>query len=143
MKISTKGRYALDLMIDLAQNQHTGNISLKDVSKRKNVSLKYLEQIASVLTKNGFIKSVRGAQGGYSLTKDAAQYTAKDIICLVEGPIACIPCLEPTASCPKYNDCAVIGFYEGLDKVISDYLESYTLEDLMNMKKEYNFDFVI
>ena len=80
MKISTKGRYALRLMIDLAQNKEQGNISLKDVAKRQEISIKYLEQIATPLIRAGLIKSVRGAQGGYSLTREMDKYTAKDIL---------------------------------------------------------------
>ena len=79
MKISTRGRYALRLMIDLAQNKEQGNISLKDVAKRQEISIKYLEQIATPLIRAGLIKSVRGAQGGYSLTRDINKYTAKEL----------------------------------------------------------------
>ena len=128
MKISTRGRYALRLMIDLAQNKEQGNISLKDVAKRQEISIKYLEQIATPLIRAGLIKSVRGAQGGYSLTRDMNKYTAKDILVAVEGPIACVACLETEPNqCPRYSECLTLPFYKGLNKVITDYLESYTL----------------
>jgi len=144
MKISTKGRYALRLMIDLAENQQNGNISLKDISKRQDISVKYLEQIVSPLTKAGLIKSTRGSQGGYSLIYPANQYTPKDILKVVEGPIACVSCLETEKNlCPRYNECPTISFYEGLNKVINDYLESYTLEDLVEMKRNQAWDYVI
>lgn len=134
MKISTKGRYALRLMIDLAQNQDQGNISLKDISKRQNISVKYLEQIASLLTKAGLVRSIRGSQGGYSLLYSPEKYTPKDILAVVEGPVSCVSCLETEKNlCPRYNECLTIGLYEGLNKVINDYLESYTLKDLIEM----------
>lgn len=144
MKISTKGRYALRLMIDLALHQEQGYVSLKDVSKRQDISIKYLEQIASPLGKAGLIKSTRGPQGGYSLAKPANQYTPKEILEVVEGKIACVACLEDEENtCPRYGTCPTISFYEGLNKVIIDYLESYTLEDLVEMSKNKVWDYVI
>ncbi|MEE0967657.1 MAG: Rrf2 family transcriptional regulator [Bacilli bacterium] len=141
MKISTKGRYALRLMIDLAQNREQGNISLKDVSKRQEISIKYLEQIVSPLTKAGLIRSIRGSQGGYSLIRNPEEYTAKEILTVVEGPIACVSCLETKENlCSRYSSCATIKFYEGLNQVIIDYLEKYTLADLAEMR---NWDYVI
>ena len=143
MKISTRGRYALRLMIDLAQNKEQGNISLKDVAKRQEISIKYLEQIATPLIRAGLIKSVRGAQGGYSLTRDMNKYTAKDILVAVEGPIACVACLETEPNqCPRYSECLTLPFYKGLNKVITDYLESYTLEDLADLHG-YQIEYII
>ena len=135
MKISTRGRYALRLMIDLAQNKEQGNISLKDVAKRQEISIK--------LIRAGLIKSVRGAQGGYSLTRDINKYTAKDILVAVEGPIACVACLETEPNqCPRYSECLTLPFYKGLNKVITDYLESYTLEDLADLHG-YQIEYII
>lgn len=132
MKISTRGRYALRLMIDLAIHQNEGNISLKDISKRQSISIKYLEQIVKPLTKHTLIKSTRGSHGGYSLTKNPSEYTIKDILTVVEGPIACVTCLEDSINnCPRFKSCPTISFYEGLNKVIIDYLETYTLENLI------------
>lgn len=143
MKISTRGRYALRLMIDLAQNKEQGNISLKDVAKRQEISIKYLEQIATPLIRAGLIKSIRGAQGGYSLTRDMNKYTAKDILVAVEGPIACVACLETEPNqCPRYSECLTLPFYKGLNKVITDYLESYTLEDLADLHG-YQIEYII
>ena len=130
MKISTRGRYALRLMIDLAQNKEQGNISLKDVAKRQEISIKYLEQIATPLIRAGLIKSVRGAQGGYSLTRDMNKYTAKDILVA-----------EPN-QCPRYSECLTLPFYKGLNKVITDYLESYTLEELADLHG-YQIEYII
>ncbi len=144
MKISTKGRYALRLMIDLAENKEDGRISLKDISRRQDISLKYLEQIVSPLTKAGLIKSTRGPQGGYSLVKSPKEYTPKDILVVVEGPIACVSCLETGKNlCPRYAECPTVVLYEGLNKVICDYLDSYTLDDLVEMNKNKNWDYVI
>ena len=135
MKISTRGRYALRLMIDLAQNKKDGNISLKDISKRQEISVKYLEVIVAPLIKAEFIKGVRGPQGGYSLVREAKEYTVKEIIMAMEGPVACVSCLEKEENlCPRYSHCCTVSFYEGLNKVIDDYLASYTLEDLANNK---------
>ena len=114
MKISTRGRYALRLMIDLAQNKEQGNISLKDVAKRQEISIKYLEQIATPLIRAGLIKSVRGAQGLET---------------------------EPN-QCPRYSECLTLPFYKGLNKVITDYLESYTLEDLADLHG-YQIEYII
>lgn len=144
MKISTKGRYALRLMIDLAEHQDEGSISLKDISKRQEISIKYLEQIVSPLTKAGLIRSTRGAQGGYSLIYPPKDYTAKSILTVVEGPVACVSCLETEKNlCPRYPECPTVTFYEGLDKVINEYLESYTLVDFLEMKRNKTWDYVI
>ena len=121
MKISTKGRYALRLMIDLAQNKEQGNISLKDVAKRQEISIKYLEQIATPLIRAGLIKSVRGAQGGYSLTREIGPSTATRISFAVYLSISCVACLETEPNqCPRYSECLTLPFYKGLNKVIID-----------------------
>lgn len=129
-------------MIDLAQNRHDGKIPLRDISKRQDISIKYLEQIVAPLTHSGLIKSVRGAQGGYSLLKELSQYKIKDISEALEGPIACVSCLQtPVNLCPRYQECKTVTFYEGLNQVIIDYLNSYTLEDLIQSNN--NIDYVI
>lgn len=133
MKISTRGRYALRLMIDLAKHQNNGNVSLKDVSKRQNISIKYLEQIVKPLTKNNLIKSIRGSHGGYKLTRSLQDYKIKEILMVLEGPIACVSCLENKPNqCPRFQNCPTVSFYEGLNQVINDYLDNYTLADLTN-----------
>ncbi|MFV0393140.1 MAG: RrF2 family transcriptional regulator [Coprobacillaceae bacterium] len=135
MKISTRGRYALRLMIDLAKNQEEGNMSLKDISCRQEISVKYLEHIVSLLVKKELVKSTRGAKGGYSLTRLPNQYTPKEILEAVEGPIACVSCLEKANNtCSRYRECPTVVLYEGLNKVINEYLESFTLEELIKMK---------
>ncbi|WP_416325862.1 RrF2 family transcriptional regulator [[Eubacterium] hominis] len=133
MKISTKGRYALRLMIDLAQNGQEKHVSLHDISKRQEISTKYLEQIVSSLTKAGLIRSIRGAQGGYSLIKDPKQYTAGEILRAVEGNLSCVACLETQYNlCERKESCQTLAFYEGLNKVINDYVDSVTLQDFVD-----------
>lgn len=141
MKISTKGRYALRLMIDLAQNESQGHISLKDVAKRQNISVKYLEQIASPLSKAGLIKSTRGPSGGYSLVKLPKDYTSREILEVVEGKVACVSFLDGD-DIPS-EDVPMMSFYEGLNKVIIEYLDSYTLADLVELNSGFIWDFVI
>ncbi len=141
MKISTKGRYALRLMIDLAQNESQGHISLKDVAKRQNISVKYLEQIASPLSKAGLIKSTRGPSGGYSLVKLSKDYTSREILEVVEGKVSCASFLDDD-DIPS-EDVPMMPFYEGLNKVIIEYLDSYTLADLVEMNTGFVWDFVI
>ena len=131
MKISTKGRYALRLMFDLAD--HPGQkLSLKDIAKHQEISMKYLEQIVPSLTRAGLIRAVRGAQGGYTLLKSADEYTILEIIEAVEGKIAIVACLEtPTNTCPRYSQCPTIHMYEELNENIINYFKSKTLQDLL------------
>ncbi len=132
MKISTKGRYSLRFMIYLAKHQDEGNISLKDVSQKEEISIKYLEQIVSPLTKAGLIHSTRGSQGGYTLVYEPEKYTVKRIIEVVEGPIACVACLETEENtCHRYSICTTVHFYEELNELISDYMSKYTLADFI------------
>lgn len=136
MKISTKGRYALRFMIDLVQNGSENYTSLKDVTRRQSISPKYLEQIATALSKSGLIHSVRGPQGGYKLARSPENYTIGDILRPIEGSFACVACLEKTPnSCPRYEDCSTVRFWEGLQQVITDYLNGTTLADLALTKQ--------
>lgn len=144
MKISTKGRYALRFMIDLAKNGKDRYISLKDVSIRQDVSLKYLEQIASTLGKAGLIQSIRGSQGGYRLTRQPHEYTIGDILRPIEGNFACVSCLENSPNtCAHYEICPTVHFWEGLYKVITDYIDSVTLNDLVEQENEDGSFYVI
>lgn len=132
MKISTKGRYALRLMIDLAQNESNDYVTLKDVSKRQEISVKYLEQIVSPLARQGFLLSARGPKGGYQLAHDPSAYKVGEILRSIEGSLAPVSCLENKPNpCPRQDACPVIGFWEGLDKVIDEYVDSHTLKDLL------------
>ena len=109
MKISTKGRYALRMMVDLAEHQNGEYISLKDIAQRQEVSKKYLEQIVPILNKSGFLKTNRGYQGGYMLSKPPRQYTVGDILRLTEGDLAPVPCAaQDPADCPRSEDCVTL-----------------------------------
>ena len=137
MKVSTKGRYALRLMVDLGLQEEDGYISLKDISRRQNISIKYLEQIVTPLNRAGLVRSARGAQGGYRLAKAPGEYTAGQILLTIEGSMAPIACLECEVNeCEHYDKCATIEFWEGMNKVISDYVDSVTLEHLIDSYKK-------
>lgn len=131
MKISTKGRYALRLAIDVAQQQAAGPVSLREASERQGFSTKYIEQLASQLMHAGILKSVRGAHGGYSLAKDADQITAGDILRASEGSTAPVACLDDDFGvCPMRDKCTTISFWEGLDNAIERYVDGVSLADL-------------
>ena len=131
MRISTKGRYALRLMLDLALYGNGTCISLRDISARQNVSVKYLEQIVVILARAGFVKSVRGPQGGYRLARPPKDYTAGEILRLIEGSLAPVPCLEDdTNSCPCSAECATVVLWSRLNQAISGVVDGMTLEDL-------------
>lgn len=137
MKVSTKGRYALRLMIDLGKNDAGEFISLKDISKRQEISIKYLEQIINMLHKGGLLKSMRGPNGGYMLAKSANQYTIGSILRITEGNLAPVSCLEEdTNPCDRVADCATLDFWTGLFRVINDYVDQVTLQDLIDKDKE-------
>ncbi len=133
MKISTKGRYALRMMIDMVQNQQTGPVALKDIAERQNVSKKYLEQIALVLSQDGILQGTRGHQGGYRMIADPAECTVYDILEAVEGSLHPVACLDhkPNA-CDRCNGCETLYIWEGLDAVIHDYLSNLTLQDVLD-----------
>lgn len=130
--ISTKGRYALRVMVDIALTQGDGYVPMKDVAERQGLSLKYLEQILPPLTKNGLIVGLQGKGGGYRLTRKPEEYRISEILELTEKELEPVSCLtKGAAECERRSSCRTIGFWEGLDKVIKDYLESKTLRDLM------------
>ncbi len=135
MKFSTKSRYALRLMEQLAHQAKDEYTSLKEISACQSISLKYLEQIVTPLSRAGLVKSVRGSQGGYKLVKEPREYTAGEIIRAIEGPIATIPCLEnePNA-CPRCAECTTLAFWEGMDKLITGYMDGITLEEIARHK---------
>lgn len=145
MKISTKGRYALRFMLDLAIYGGNEYVALREVSSRQEISLKYLEQIVSLFNKNGYLKSVRGPQGGYRLAKDPKEYTVGDILRTTEGALAPVTCLEgPVNDCPRQGSCGTLSFWTGLYNAINDYVDSVTLADLCeNQKTAGNNDFCI
>lgn len=131
MKISTKGRYALRVMIDLALNNNGKYISLKDIAERQEISNKYLEQIISLLNKAGYLETARGNTGGYKLAKEPKEYIVGDILRATEGDLAPIYCLTENDECDRQKGCKTYSFWKGLDDVINKYIDSKTLEDLI------------
>ena len=132
MKISTKGRYAMRMMIDLAQHRADGYIALKDIAVRQNISKKYLEQIVPLLNKAELLRTNRGYQGGYALSKDPESYTVGEILRVTEGSLAPVACLQYAENdCPRRSDCATLPIWEGLYKVVTDYLDGITLADII------------
>lgn len=131
MKISTKGRYALRVMIDLALNSNGNFIALKEIAKRQDITVKYLEQIVALLNKAGFLETARGNAGGYKLAKEPKDYIVGDILRATEGDLAPIICLTEDGTCQRKQICKTYSFWKGLDDVINDYIDSKTLEDLL------------
>lgn len=133
MVISTKVRYALRLMLDIAMQGGDAPVPLHDIAERQNVSFKYLEQIVPPLNKAGLVKSVRGANGGYRLTKNPKEITTGDILRAGEGNLAPVACLASgEVDCPRADLCATLPFWRGLDDAITGYIDSVTLQDLVN-----------
>lgn len=144
MKISTKGRYALRMLLDLAEHQNCGYISLKDIADRQGISKKYLEQIIPIFNKSGILKTVRGSQGGYQLSKAPDKYTVGEILRLTEGSLSPVSCAEEPSECERSADCAMLSVWQGLYKVINEYLDGITLQDIMDMHREqFANDYVI
>ena len=133
MKVSTKGRYALRLLIDLAERKDAGFISLKEIAERQAISKQYLEQIVSLLNTSSLLRANRGKQGGYMLAKDPEQYTVGQILRITEGSLAPIACLEDEKNlCERASSCKTLPMWEGLNRVISEYLDNFTLQDMMD-----------
>lgn len=129
MKISSKGRYALRVMLDLATHNNGDFISLKDIAIRQDSSMKYLEQIVAMLNKAGYLETARGNNGGYRLAKKPEEYTVGDILRATEGDLAPIACINKE-ECAKKENCKTFSFWQGLDNVINEYIDSKTLADL-------------
>ena len=143
MLVSTKGRYALRIMIDLAEHQKDGYTPLKETAARQGISEKYLEGIIKILVKDKMLAGVRGKGGGYKLTKSPDQYPVSAILRLTEDSLAPVACLEENAdACPRMADCRTLSLWQGLDKVIHDYLDRITIGDLMQTGPE-GYDYVI
>lgn len=141
MKISTKGRYALRLMMDLAETSEENPVSLRDVAARQGISEKYLEQIISILNKAGFVKSIRGAQGGYQLVKNPWEYTVGMILRLTEKSVAPVACVEDEAvECERRDRCATAILYMKLNEAIKGVIDHVTLQDLLDWQKSMNKD---
>ncbi len=132
MKISTKGRYAIRVMIDLSEHNSGNFITLMDIAERQGISEKYLESIVSVLSKNDFLISLRGKGGGYKLARQPEEYTVGEILRLTEGSFAPVACLEKKPNrCDKALHCKTLKMWEGFEKVISEYFDNITIADLL------------
>ena len=130
MKISTKGRYGLRVMTDLAVNGNGGCVSLKDIAEREHLSEKYLEQIVNQLSKAGLVKSLRGAKGGYILTREADKITVEDILKATEGSLAPVACAEDEGKCQNYCDCVTSFIWTEIYKATISVVSRITLKDL-------------
>lgn len=136
MLVSTKGRYALRVMADLAEHPAQGPIPLNAVARRQEISEKYLESIIHLLVKAGFLRGARGKGGGYQLTREPEQYTVGAILRLAGEPLAPVACVSPGAEpCPRAGQCRTRAMWQGLDGVISNYLDSITLADLVRREE--------
>ena len=143
MIVSTKGRYALRVMIDLAEHQAERYVPLKEVAARQDISEKYLENILKVLVQNGFLEGLRGQGGGYRLTRSPDQYTVAEILLLTEGSLAPVSCLTPGApACERMANCRTYTMWKGLNDLIADYFGKITLADLAAPEQAGN-DYVI
>lgn len=144
MKISTKGRYALRLMLDLAMNNTGAPVRIKDIAARQEISDKYLEQIISTLNKAGYVKSIRGPQGGYRLTREPEQYTVGMILRLTEGSLAPVPCLDDEVNnCPRQDECVTLRLWHMLDDAVSNVVDKVLLSDLVEWQNEIANNYVI
>lgn len=133
MMVSTKGRYALIVMIDLAKNQGDSYVSLADISERQKLSMKYLENVVSILNKGGMLESLRGKNGGYRLAKKPTEYTMDEILSLTEGSLAPVECIKNNdINCERAASCLTLPLWVGLDRAISKYLSQVSLEDVIS-----------
>ena len=144
MKISTKGRYALRLMLDIVQHNDGEPVRVKDIAARQEISVKSLEQIVSILVRAGYLKSIRGPQGGYRLMRQPGEYTVGSILRLTEGSLAPVECLDSEINdCPRSETCVTLRLWKELDQAIKGVVDQYTLEDLKDWSEEAGNNFVI
>ncbi|MEL4106759.1 Rrf2 family transcriptional regulator [Oscillospiraceae bacterium WX1] len=136
MKISTRGRYAIRMMLELAMSEPDQYVTIKSIAERQDISGKYLEQIISVLSRAGFVKSVRGAQGGYKLAHPAEEYTVGSILRLIEGSLVPVACMEDEPNqCPRCETCATLDVWKQVDEAVSSVVDHITLLDLVQKQK--------
>lgn len=144
MQISTRGRYALRIMLDLAIYGKGELVKVKDIASRQEISEKYMEQIISVLKKAGYVKSIRGAQGGYMLAKQPDEYTAGMVLRLTEGSMAPVACLEDEVNeCDRAGQCVTLRLWKMLDKAIEQVIDKVTLADMIGWYEEIHPDYII
>lgn len=137
MRVSTKGRYALRMMIDLARAGDDVPVALRDIANRQQIPIKYTENIMALLLRAGMVHSTRGKSGGYRLLKEPREYIVYDIIAAAEGNLVPVQCLDADApECPMHHKCATLPIWRGLDEAVRNYLSQFTLEDLCSQDKE-------
>ena len=140
MKISTRGRYAMRLMIDLAIHGNGGPVSLRDVSKRQGISDKYLEQIVTPMAKAGLVRSMRGANGGYLLTRRPEEYTVGEILLPLEGDLAPVECATDSEFCQRCNECVTVGLWKEIHQAVAQVVDNITLADLVERQRQMKKD---
>lgn len=144
VKISSKGRYAIRMMLDLAVRRNSGFTALKDIACRQGISKKYLEQIVPLLNRSDYLQTIRGFQGGYRLAKEPDKYTVGEILRITEGSLAPVACLDNQPNtCPRCAECATLPVWKGLYGVISEYLDGITLQDILDSRAEKPNDYII
>jgi Rrf2 family protein len=136
MKISAKIRYGARAMLELASHYGEGPIELKEIAKKEDISIKYLEQVINPLRSNGLVKAIRGSKGGYSLAKPPSEICLYDVIETLEGPLKLIECLSDSKACQKVPSCVTREIWKEVSDAISKIFYSVTLEDMVNRKKE-------
>lgn len=140
MLISTRGRYAIRVLVDLAENEDEGYIPIKKIASRQGISPKYLEQIMALLSKNNLVIGIHGKGGGYRLKKEAEQYTVGEILRITEGALAPVSCLEPNAAaCERRAECRTVGMWGELNDLINNFLDSKRISDLMRKDRTDNY----
>ncbi len=143
MMISTKGRYALRVLVDMAEHQTDSFVPLKEIARRQEISEKYLESIVKSLVQGGILEGLRGKGGGYRLVRSPEQLTVAEVLRFTEGPLSSVSCLQPGASaCPRAGICRTLELWKGLDQVVEDYLTGVRIADLM-MPEQTGDDYVI
>lgn len=136
MKLSTRTRYAVRAMIELAQNEASRPLQLKVIAERQDISVKYLEQLMAILRAAGLIRSVRGSKGGYVLSKAASQIRLSDILHCLEGPVRTVECVEDSQSCVRAAECAARQVWIKVQKAIDEVMQSITLQDVVDMARD-------
>lgn len=143
MKISTKGRYALRLMLDIAIHDNGSPVSIRDIAKRQGISEKYLEQIISILNKAGFVRSIRGAQGGYRLMRKPEEYTVGMILRLTEGSLAPVDCVNEGGVCERMDACVTVRIWKQIYEAVVNVVDNITLADVVEWQAEKGGDYII
>lgn len=141
MRISTKGRYALRMLLDLAEHKDQGYIPLRDIAERQSISKKYLEQIVGIMNQSGILRTNRGYQGGYMLAQPPEKCTVGQVLRITEGSLSSVACLETeTNLCDRSGFCKTLPVWQGLDKVITEYLDGISLQDILDGCKNSGAD---